>query len=230
MISSFRRVRQTAASGQFPKNEREKSQTGPASPSMAQVGSVNQDDPRDDTKKARKARETSSWFDRGREGQSAWLGVAMSDVEALAAACAGGHADKVEALLEKGASRSETRVGRHPPGPARASISPPTSDSPRRPLFLKARSPSPRSPRAPAAAIDPDRASYASLRARSPALTRVSPLSTRPDHAQASTRTRRMRFSARRWWPPREADTRRWSPCCSRKTSIPIGGASGTRP
>ena len=25
----------------------------------------------------------------------------MSDVEALAAACAGGHADKVEALLEK---------------------------------------------------------------------------------------------------------------------------------
>ena len=48
----------------------------------------------------------------------------MSDVEALAAACAGGHADKVEALLEKGASRSETRVGRHPPGPARASISP----------------------------------------------------------------------------------------------------------
>ena len=36
-----------------------------------------------------------------------------------------------------------------------------------------------------------------------------------------------MRFSARRWWPPREADTPRWSPCCSRKTSIPIDGASG---
>ena len=39
----------------------------------------------------------------------------MSDVEALAAACAGGHADKVEVLLEKGASRSGIRVGTYPP-------------------------------------------------------------------------------------------------------------------
>ena len=51
--------------------------------------------------------------------------LTMSDVEALAAACAGGHAEKVEALLEKGASRTWTRVGRHPLG------SPPAHQFPR---------------------------------------------------------------------------------------------------
>ena len=45
--------------------------------------------------------------------------LTMSDVEALAAACAGGHVDKVEALLEKGASRSGTRVGSHHQRPPR---------------------------------------------------------------------------------------------------------------
>ena len=167
----------------------------------------------------------------GAEGQSAWLGVDDERRRGPGRGVRRGPRGKGGGLARKRCVAYLDPRREAPSGvPARASISPPTSESTRRPLFLKARGPSTRSPRASAGAVDPDRAPDTPLRARSPALTRVLTPPTRPDHAQAPTRTRRMRFSARRWWPPREADTPRWSPCCSRKTSIPIDGASGTRP